>query len=478
MLRDRRLVTAIVSALVVLGAAARLRQYLGRPSYWVDESYTLLTVFNRSFAELAAPREWYQIQPPGFLWVLRSLYLLAGASELAMRLPALLASLIAVALMVPLARRYVRFPSWPWAVALCAVSQHGLTHAYEAKPYALDLVITQLVLLAVFPALQRDDPGRAARFPSALFALALLAPLLSFPSLFVLGAASLALLMRAIGRGGGWAAWAAFNGVLLISAGLLAIALRGADPTVQQNYFMHCFPDLTSAAGALRWGAAQLVQVGHYGTTGMGVPLLLLAVPGIAALWRGALPMAVVLVAPIALAMAAAALHRYPFCDRLLFFAVPCVWLAATAGIGVVAECLGPRQAWATAALLAVLLLPGSARMVRALGAPQPRTAFRDAFDHVRARWQPGDALWIGSPEVFELYTGTRAGVLSPGTPPDLVEDAARRGRLWVIDYPPSPGGQSLHSRYATLRGEPAEQQSLQGLDVYLFVSPAPPVTP
>ena len=47
-----------------------------------------------------------------------ALYLVGGRSEMVMRLPSLAASLAAVALMIPLARRVAGPRGWTWAVAL------------------------------------------------------------------------------------------------------------------------------------------------------------------------------------------------------------------------------------------------------------------------------------------------------------------------------------------------------------------------
>src|SRR5947209_6798894 len=99
-------------ALLLLGLAARFRQFLGCPSYWYDEAYLLVNIFDCSFAELLGPLRAQVVIPPLFLWILRGLYLLLGGSEGAMRLPALLAGVAGLFLSVPLARRVVGSPGW------------------------------------------------------------------------------------------------------------------------------------------------------------------------------------------------------------------------------------------------------------------------------------------------------------------------------------------------------------------------------
>src|SRR3954462_2427628 len=95
----------LLLTLLGLGFTLRIRQYAACPSYWYDEAYLLLNVFSLSFEELLGPLRENQAAPPLFLWALRGLYLALGGSEWIMRLPALLASLAGLLLLVPLARR-------------------------------------------------------------------------------------------------------------------------------------------------------------------------------------------------------------------------------------------------------------------------------------------------------------------------------------------------------------------------------------
>src|SRR5437868_3364817 len=117
--------------LLAVGLVARCRQYLGCPSFWYDEAYLLVNIYDCSFAELIGPLRAEVVIPPFFLWLLRGLYLLLGPGELPMRLPAVAAGVAALFILAPLARRVLGSPAWPWVVALGAVSYHALIHSYE-----------------------------------------------------------------------------------------------------------------------------------------------------------------------------------------------------------------------------------------------------------------------------------------------------------------------------------------------------------
>src|SRR5579872_1675779 len=193
-----RFLSLVAVLLVLLGASVRFRHYFAAPSYWYDEAYLLLNVFTKDCGQLAGPLDHDQTGPPVFLWSLRLLYRAFGSSECVMRLPAFVASLLAVAVMIPLARRVVFGTGWVWAVGWCALCLHGVNHGIEVKPYAWDLLATLLLMWAA--AWYFVDAGsRRAPF-LILVALAAIAPWCSLPSVFGLGGVSAALFVDACRR--------------------------------------------------------------------------------------------------------------------------------------------------------------------------------------------------------------------------------------------------------------------------------------
>src|SRR5262249_38658640 len=144
-------------ALVFLGLGVRCWHYVAAPSYWYDEAYVLVNIFDKDFAELCGPLRCEQAAPPLFLWSLRALYLVFGRSEWAMRAPPFLASILAIFAMVPLSRRLVGGVGRWWAIGFVAISQPAVFHTVCVKPYAGDLLATVLILLSVARVL---DGGR------------------------------------------------------------------------------------------------------------------------------------------------------------------------------------------------------------------------------------------------------------------------------------------------------------------------------
>jgi hypothetical protein len=478
----------ILLSLLILGVALRVRQYAACPSYWYDEAYLLRNVFHQSFTQLLGPLGDDQAAPPLFLGMLRSLYRLAGGGEGWMRLPALAASVAGLFVMVPLARSVAGRRGAVWAVALCALGHHAAAHAGEVKPYTLDFLLTELILLA---ALRCQSIVTRWRSWVALGLLAVFAPWASYPAVFVLGGVSTALLVDVLRRRERTRAILAalMTGLFVLSSLVLwcTVARHQATPGLRA-FWASSFLDLSSPGAAAAWTGRCLIEIGNYGTREMGLPLLVLAAVGTASRGRRSL----MLIGPFVLALAASALQRYPLGGRLLFFLTPCVWLLAARGIAVlvqrlpvhrrvyflspsplVGEGVGAGNAifWGLIRLLPiVLLIPAALWAGRLFIAVTPRCQFREGFAHVEAHRQPGDVLWVSHPQVYEVYYG-RPPDLDAYSPPEVVEGAARTGRLWMVC---AVAGERLTAAdmVARVRAAPClvlERRRFKGLEVVLY---------
>lgn len=421
--------------LFALGIALRVRQYAACTSYWYDEAYLLLNVFDKSFVDLLGPLRENQAAPPLFLWLLRGLYQLVGGSEWWMRLPALVASIAGLFVMVPLARRVAGRRGVLWAVAFCALGHHAAAHAGEVKPYEFDFLMTELILLAVL----RCQTVVSGWHPCAgLCLLAVLAPWASYPSVFILGASVVALLIHALRhrRAPHFRSHIAFACVVgglsgLSSLILWHLAVRHQATADLRAFWSASFVDLSSPAAAVAWIGRILIEIGNYGTREMGLPLLLLAILGAASLRRRPARL-LLLVGPLFLAFVASALRLYPLGGRLLFFLVPCLWLLAVRGIDVLTRRLFVRMVWPRWVLPMALLIPALLWAGRLLTLVTPRCQFREAFAYVEAHRKPGDAVWVSHPQVYEVYHGCTPD-LSAYSAPEQVEQAARTRRLWMV---------------------------------------------
>lgn len=470
----RRFSRTLTLVLIALGIALRVRQFAACPSYWYDEAYLLMNVFHKSFAELLGPLRDNQAAPPLFLWLLRGLYQLVGGSECCMRLPALAESIAGLMVMAPLARRISGRCGAMWAVALCAISHHAAAHGNEVKPYALDFLMTELIVLA---ALRCQAIGSGWRPSFALCILGLLAPWVSYPSVFVLGGASLSLLVQPLLRRDAanakvhLAVACIAGGLTVFSSFLLyQLAVRHQDTSALHAFWDSSFLDLSSpGAAAARIGSC-LIEIGNYGTREMGLPLVLLALIGAASLRRRPARL-VLIIGPLLLALIASALRLYPVGGRLIFFLVPCLWLLASRALAVLVRRLPNRTAWLGWLLPNVLLLPALLMAGQQALVVTPRCEFREAFAYVESRLQQGDVLWVSHPQVYEVYRN-RVPKLSAYSSTQRVERAARSGRLWMVCA--VAGSRERYTAAETVArvkaaGTVVDRRRFRGLEVVLY---------
>lgn len=356
----RRLVAAGIGALVV-------RFALDFP-LWPDEAFVALNVARRGLAGVLGPLDHYQIAPPAWLALVEVLEQALGFRPRVLRLPSFATAIAAILVFHRTCRRELPAAAAAAATGFLAVSYWVTRHGAEVKPYALDLLVAVLVIdLAL-----RCGGRRGGRMPAAAFAalggLAFVAFAWSFPSVFVAGGAVLFLLVDAARSGGPqrWprAAGALAIGVLLVSGFGLVYALHASrsgpgDVAWLQAYWARSFPPLEAPWRIPGWLLGMLTgellahPVG--GRDGGGTATFLLVLLGLGAAWRGGLvrdgdPGAsrrrlVLLLAPFVLALAAAALERYPFGapTRTQLHLAPAACLLAGVGLAALLEGLARR---------------------------------------------------------------------------------------------------------------------------------------
>ncbi|MCI0357237.1 MAG: glycosyltransferase family 39 protein [Planctomycetaceae bacterium] len=129
-----RLPLVVLAVLVLLGAAMRVWQ--ARESLWLDELHTAWCAM-RPLPEVV-PRATIGNQSPLFFWLEWLLVQVLGASELALRLPSLVAGSLLPAALYWLTGRWTRQP-WLGVLAawLVVVDPVQIFYATEARPYAL-----------------------------------------------------------------------------------------------------------------------------------------------------------------------------------------------------------------------------------------------------------------------------------------------------------------------------------------------------
>ncbi len=412
--RQAVLLRRLALALLAVGVLWRVGRYLLRFPIWGDEAMLCLNFLELDYRGLLRELHYCQVAPLLFLWGELTAFRLLGGGELAMRLLPFLAGLSSLFLFWRLARLTLRPLAATLALGFLAVAVWPVSMGTFAKPYAFDLFMSLVLLVPAAWWLRRPEKGRRLAVLTLVTPLAIFG---SYPAAFVGGAVSLGLLATAWRQG--WKArllFAAYNLTLVASfLGHYATAGRGQLQTStgrentaadMQSYWADGFPP-TSPWPLLKWlvlvhtGQMTAYPIGSQ-DGGSALTAFLCAV-GAWYFWRsGRRPLLVLCVAPFALSLFAAALHRYPYGSacRLAQYLAPAVCLMAGGGAAALIERLRSdtaRRRWVigmSAAFLVVGLVGLGKDVIKPYRDVETRW-MRDVMRTLRAEAKPGAPIVV-----------------------------------------------------------------------------------
>lgn len=379
-------------AAVAAGVVLRLLAFASNRPLYRDEKSLLENLVRLPVFDFRTMLTEYQLAPPGFLAIERTLVRLPGPDVLAARSFPLACGLAALFLFRRTARRFVAPHAVPIAVGLFALSDWLIYYSAEIKQYSCDLALTlSAFLLAAGPSPREpgestEPPLRSRRLLS-LAAFGAIGVWFSYPLAFVLAGVGSYLFASAIlGRDRRGAAgliaiglsWAAsFGACYVVSHGMLD---KGRFIWDWWDFAFLRVPPHSIAE--LKLEVCQFLNVFDspsdvktpLGPLFTAILALVLAIAGAVSLarrWPGGLYL---LAAPVAGALAASAMRQYPFHGRLLIFLVPSVHLLVSQGAVVIARPGGPRLTIALGAFL--LLQPAYDALSHELGSPLDHERF------------------------------------------------------------------------------------------------------
>jgi hypothetical protein len=436
-------------AVIGLGVLARLRQWAGGRSLWLDEVLIADNLVHRGFWQLLTDQLAHsQAAPVLWLWTERLMVDVFGSSERSLRILPLLSGIAVLWLTLLLARQVLPRVLVPVPVLLVSLHPGLIYYANEVKQYSTDVMVVLVLLLLAFRIPSRTVDGPALRRFSAVAVVAVWA---SHPSVFVLAALSLVLVLRPTIAGD---TARAFRVALVLSPWLLSLLVsyvlvlrKTTENDALFAYWGYSFPRGTLDLPA--WFCRRWYGLAH-------LPLQLTVRPiGLALLAFGLFRLckhggrsASLLWAAVPVALLGAAVSAYPFAGRLALWLVPIAAITMTAAIP--HRFVQRRAAWLLAATTALTLVSAPAlagglqRTVQVQEVEELRPLLQ-RFSEVR---KPGDLVLVevATREAFEYYaeqTGvSRDGVIlftvRPGYGPcdDLPALNAGRfatDRVWVI---------------------------------------------
>lgn len=340
--------SGVEGLILTVGTGLRLAVFFqGRP-LWLDEALLAANILARSPGAMLDPLDNRQLSPLGFLWGTWTVTQLAGTGERALRFLPLIAGIVSLFVFARLTRRLLEPGAALLATALAAMSPLLIYYSGEAKSYEFDWLGAVLLMVATVAVI--EEPSRRAWIRWSLAAS--FGALFSTAAPFFIAGSAIALLVASpVHRSPG--AMLRLVAAGMPSAGIFVLQLFTTYRSTGTTEFMRqswdttfLTPSLSGLAHAVDFarGFAMTVLYGVEPPRKVMTVVLAISVLGVISLGRRSPSMAVLVVAPTVLALAASLGHWWPLSARLLLFAAPVVLLALAAGLATVSVA-APRKA-------------------------------------------------------------------------------------------------------------------------------------
>jgi NADH:ubiquinone oxidoreductase subunit K len=427
-----------------LGVAARIRQWLGDRSLWLDEVLVADNIVHRGFWQLTEPLAHYQVAPVLWLELERLATVLFGTGERALRLVPLLAGLLTLGLAWVVARRLLPEVLVPVALLLVCLHPALIYYSNEVKQYSTDVAVVLVLVLLAQEVPRRTDAGPALRRLAIAGAVCVW---LSHAALLVMAGLSAVLVLRPLGAPDLRRVLRVVRGLLpwVVSAVVLyLLVLRRVPHTADlADYWAGTFP--RSAADLPAWLVRRWYAVAHspLRMTVRVLGLALLAV-GLVRLWRYAGRWTALVWAGVPVALIAAAASAYPFADRLALWIVPGACFALAAALPRTLDRAGLVWLLIASALLTVAMGPAMATGLQRTVAVQHVEELRPLLEQLARERRPSDVVLVeyGSQAAFDYYARS-TGVRRDG----VIALADRLGSTECDDRPALDTGRFLTDR-------------------------------
>jgi uncharacterized membrane protein len=170
----------LVAALLVLTVGAALRIYhLGGRSLWFDEALTANTSRSTLTHMLDAIRSRGSapVVHPFILYLVEKV----GRSPVAVRTPSVLASLLAIFVMLAMIRTKVSRNAALFSASILAVSASQIRYAQEVREYSLAVLLAASLIYCL---LRWEAAGSRSRHPALLYAILFFAPVVQYGLVF------------------------------------------------------------------------------------------------------------------------------------------------------------------------------------------------------------------------------------------------------------------------------------------------------
>lgn len=475
-------------AILALGVALRIRDFLLLRSLWLDEVMLARNLVDRSAAGLLRPLDHDQAAPLGFLLLQKLVITVFGPEDWAFRLLPLLASIGSLFLFAALSRQLVGPVAGLTGLFLLACNPSGIISTDKQYPVEqlVGLVLLALTWRTIHAAGRRDYFILATAGAGLVW--------LSHAAALILAACGATLILtHAVARRWVLARWSFLTSAAWLAS--FAASYLLATRHLHANAFLMAFwragfpPSDAGPFGHFAWMGQAVVDwfriPGRYQSTGLA--LAFATTGAVRSMWKPT--WFGLLVGPILVTLAVADAGLFPFAGRMLVFLLPIQWLLIAIGLDLLMQRVGRAQRAvgyvATVVLLWRPCLDARTHLFWPLRWQEPRAV----ITAVAGRAHPGDVAYIhphaahafafyGLGSAFSGVTIVDAVPLNPPESIDQIRTLPAGSRIWLI-YLDMPNGaspiQALPREYAAMvlaeRRDQLDEVNAPGASALLFSS-------
>ncbi len=486
-MKAKRNWTKVDVALVFAGVAIRILVYAHNRSLWLDEASLACNIISRDYEKLTLPLDDNQAAPIGFLMIVKSITRVLGDSEYALRLFPLLCGLLALIGFVGIAKRLQSQTATRIAIGLFAFCPTLIVYSSEFKQYSTD-VLAAIVVTRL--SLRICDTEYRMRDLVLLGIVGGIATIFAHTSVFILAGISLVLTLKARSYARVFKVALCISIWLAIFASVYFMHLRGAS----DNRFLYQFwqesfvPWPPYRIGDAKW-FPRIFLAFFENPAGFVLDDISLAplaaivfTIGAVSLWNRDPQLLVICLAPWGMVLIAAAIHKYPFGDRLVLFLVPSAILIVSEGSSVII--VASKQFRCLYIIPAVLLFSPVMTAILYAGTGIPKDNPRDAIKYLADHHIEGDTIHIYplAEPAFRYYSRNRVwkgdkivGAHSGSWLQRVEEYDTLRGRprVWIFfSHIRGPVWPQLHSMIldkCNSMGVRTESRVFQYSSIYLY---------
>lgn len=403
--REAYRIFLLASILIILLAASLRVYHIAQRSLWLDEAIaanisrgTLPETLTLTRGLHSAP-----ITDPLILYAVEKV----SSGPLAVRMPSLVASVLAVFLMLC----FVTIPSIDCKTAglaalMLTVSAAQIRYAQEVREYSLSVLYAGVLLYAYLSYISKKEQGNS---PILLYLTLFFAPLVQYGLvLFSLGVLSALLILTFNGnKRGRRIAQIITASCFLALGGLLSFFLTlryqwGDDAWYLNDYFW------TPGSSVLRFtlrNTHHLITFLLPGLAVASISVFALLIYLMASIRRRTLPpLAVLALTSCGIILLCSLLHLYPYGGiRQCLFVAPVLCLLASEGIVQVANRITGRASSLVFAAIVCVVVVSGALQIRLLKPYAEVEDIQQVLHSLQSHIEPGDAVYIYSGAVFAV---------------------------------------------------------------------------